>query len=378
MSVFVLSFTNSTGLYIYRSRDGLKWKVCHPVFASPADTISTFLYTASSGSSSPVFAALGSNGIVLESNEDATTWTSLSGNFWQQIQWVIYSNSNETGPSWIGPSTSTFTYNEEAYVHMYAFDGKNWKMIDSDVNTSALVLGFSQVPISYKNSWVAFDSRYVYSSQDFLNWEISLDSFYYNLRSLTSLHVLEGSNQLLVSGHGPDSDDLFMSVDAVNWKRIMTNISYPYGYEPFGLLVAVEDSMITVWSDWLFMSQDEGINWVNTSILVSLAGNDFWLQTDDYVLFVGANFTSAKKDNLEEWSSVRTFPFAPGSQYGATSDTFYITDFSSGNVSYSQNGIDWSFSYAPYYAEGVSFVGFSEDQIFGVGPNGLTFSSVSL
>jgi hypothetical protein len=369
-SVFVLTLTNSTGLYFYNSKDGNNWSASSTVFQT-VDSVTTML-----GQLPKLGGGVGSDGLIVSSANQGQTFSPLSGNFWANMAWIIQVGTNASSPQWIGPARS-FSFGNQ-YVDLFQFNGKTWKVYER--NATLLLLSFFQVPFalgdpSDDGAYVASDGQYVYLSSDLVNWNATFDSHYVNLAGINRLELLPSNKGLLLTGSGQYSDDIFTSPDGYSWTRVITNTHEPFSAASFDELEIVGNTYLSTWSSWLVLSTDGGQTWKNSSVVMPSTGGDVWLQNDELVLYIGYNFSVASNSNLMSWKSVRNnFTLSGGAIFTVFQDDFLIMDFPQSIVYMSANGMTWTNASLPAFTQGVTSMGFADSLMVGVGANGLTVS----
>jgi len=352
---FVITAHNSTGLYVYQSRDGATWN-------SRTEWNTTRAIT--NIVSSNVVYALGETGMVLFSH-DAIQWELLSGNFWTSVLWVVRSASGV----WYAPSIMTDTPGDKTVPLWMTNDGATWNR--SAVNASVEVLSFLEPPIRFKNSptYVAYDSQFVYVSKDIATWDTTFSADYQNLQSLASLYSY-GTGYLLTA-KGPRTDELYTSDNGTAWRRVNLNLAHLYRVYPVSattwLEVQAENGKY-----WFFVSRDSGKTWTNTSAHVATV-ETAWLSNSKAVLHLGKdNVTRAALMDLTFWTTQKML-VNDNAKWLVFHDTFYALDR---NRTWSSvDGVSWSMSDQPYFTEGVRMWGVADDVILGVGSDGVTISA---
>jgi len=315
--------------------------------------------------SESVVYALGQTGMVLFSH-DAIQWELLSGNFWTSVLWVVQS---PTGV-WYAPAIAKDSPEDKTVPLWMTADGAVWNR--SDVNASAEVLSFLEPPIRCKKSttFLAYDSQSVYVSKDLATWSVMFSADYQNLQSLTSLYST-GSGYVLTAA-GPRTDELYTSSDdGATWQRVNMHLTQLYQVYPVNATTWLEVQVGTGWY-WFVVSRDSGKTWTNTSAQapsVEVA----WLSNSKAVLHLGKeNVTTASIVDLTTWTTQKMMVNS-NAKWLVFHDTFYALD--KNRTWSSADGVSWSTSAQPYYAEVVHTWGVSNDVILGVGSDGVTISA---
>jgi hypothetical protein len=298
-------------------------------------------------------------------SHDALQWELLSGNFWTSVLWVVQSPSGV----WYAPSIMSDSPGDKTVPLWMTNDGAVWNR--SVVNASADVLDFIESPIRLKNSktYLAYDSQFVYVSQDLARWEATFSADYQNLQSLASLYST-GTGYVLTA-KGSRTDELYSSDNGTNWRRVNMNLAHLYRVYPVTASTWLEVQLATG-GHWFIVSRDSGKTWTNTSAQVS-GVEVAWLSNSKAVLHLGKeNVTTASTMDLTKWTTQKMMVNS-SAKWLVFHDTFYALDR---NMTWSSaDGISWSTAEQPYYTEVVHTWGVADDIILGVGSDGVAITA---
>jgi len=308
--------------------------------------------------------ALGETGMVLFSH-NAIQWELLSGNFWTSVLWIVQAPSGV----WYAPAAMPDSPEDKTVPLWMTNDGAVWNR--SAVNASVEVLLFIEPPIRCKNSmtYVAFDSQFVYVSNDLATWDATFSADYQNLQSVTSLYST--ATGYVLTAKGPRTDELYTSADnGATWQRVNMMLGQLYRVYPVSATTWLE-VQIGSHGYWFVVSRDSGKTWTNTSAKVSSI-EVAWLSNSKAVLHLGQlNVTTASITDLTAWTTQKIMVTAP--KWLVFHDTFYA--ISRNETWSSADGISWATSEQPYFTEVVHTWGVADDAILGVGSDGVAISA---
>jgi len=359
---FVITAHNTTGLYVFQSTNGKNWM--QGKFLRTSRVVNTVV------SSGNFVYALGDTGLALFS-EDANNWELLSGNFWTQLAWVAPCGSGE----WCSPAAYKDSPQDKTVPLYSTQDGAKWSR---GPNASAVVLSFIGTPMNNPSTgvYLGTDSQIIYASKDLLTWTAVFSAASQNLQSLMSLYLDPTSSKWVLTAIGPRTDELWTSSDDGNtWNRVLSNPEQTQFRRVIPLSPTKFLTVRSYWGVWFFVSEDAGVTWTNTSVEVTSVENA-WLVNSKAVLHIGgANVTTASLSDLTSWTTQK-LGVSASATYLVFGDTFYgIDTFSAPKLWWSEDGVHWTLSDAPYFTEKIHSFGMTANRLFGVGDFGVAISA---
>jgi len=297
--------------------------------------------------------------------KDAITWDLLSGNFWTTFEWMVQAKDG----LWYAPGLDRW----EGTVPLYTTpDGIKWTR--DARNASDKLLVFPGPPRrSSTDTWLSFDGEDVYASKDIITWTPVFNAAYQNLQRLYSLYLDPTSTTWVLTATGYRTDELWTSSnDGESWQRVADSLPklhrvYPVAAKTF--LTIQSD----IWGDWFFVSRDAGVTWTNTTAPISSPETE-WLSNDKVVLHINTyNVTASQIDgDFTDWTT-QELKVPVSSKWLVFKNTF-VALFNNETWS-SSDGVTWTFSTVPYFVDTVSAIGQSDDELMGVGSDGIAISA---